>query len=204
MDSRIMVKQILSQLDQTWGIMGMFSGNMDRAYPIEWRLTARRSGDRWAIIIERSTYSPAGVRHSKSVHGGIITGAVFWGNCLSYEWKPVPKPLILRVTSDPVSGPSFVKTDDDPHPHVNVNVAALLIRDQPVPVCIDPEAYGEMGIVLHDYPRIRPFECLRALSRPHRSGGRGFAGDAAACGPGRAVARPSLGPKWGSMCNVKR
>ena len=160
--------QVLYQLDHTWGILGAFSGDRDNCYPIEWRLTARRRDEDWAIVIERLTYSPQGVRLNQSVHAGIITLAFFWGNCLRYKWKPVWSALVQTLTSDPSIGRSFLETEGEPHPHVNPGVAAIQIRDQLVPLNVDAKSYAEMGIDLQDYPQIRPFEVLRALPLRYR------------------------------------
>ena len=165
MANALFKKEVLAQFDQTYGIIGMVEGNTSREYSVAERLKVYASDVAWAITIERLVYVPIAVRSQKSVHAGIRTWVFFWGNCLRPNWKPLPKMLILTVTSDPPEGRAFIQQDDHPHPHLNKAVAAMMVRGTRVPLECDPGTYDEMGISLVDGPGIRPFEALRALPR---------------------------------------
>jgi hypothetical protein len=159
--------EILWQLDEFakhWGVP-IFDGG--QAYPAECRLSCYRDDQYWAIAMEELVFGPNG-----RGHGGILTNVLSFGNCLRVKVGGRNYHQ-FRFTFDGPEGPTFAFADppDDVHSpweYLHPNARTIRIRDQVVPIEIDPKAYEEMGIRLLDPPRIKGHELLRGLPLKYR------------------------------------
>jgi hypothetical protein len=130
-------------------------------YPIDTRLSAYRSEDRWAILIELVEFDQRQSGHSC---------------CVTYLHKfgddSVPSTgdgfSCLFVTSDGPSGPLFVDESDWGGQYVSSSATDMRIRDKVVPITTDPGEYLAAGIELQRPPRIRGHELLRLIVARHR------------------------------------